>query len=84
MKTASVVSTDGKRKEVGSMKNYRDYNRRKTGKTVPMIISIVALIGMIVLNLAVPEPVLEPDAVYPMANAHIDWLESFHSGGWEE
>ena len=26
----------------------------------------------------------KPDAVYPMANAHISWEQSFHAGSWEE
>ena len=25
-----------------------------------------------------------PDAVYPMANAHISWLQTYHGGGWNE
>ena len=27
---------------------------------------------------------LKPDAVYPMANAHISWLQTYHGGGWNE
>lgn len=64
------------------MKNYRHYSKNRAGKTVPVVISLVVLIGMIVLNLAVPEPVLEPDVTYPMTNARISWLESYHFGSW--
>lgn len=27
---------------------------------------------------------LKPDAVYPMVNAHISWLQTYHGGGWNE
>ena len=27
---------------------------------------------------------LKPDAVYPMANAHISWLQTYHGGAWNE
>lgn len=26
----------------------------------------------------------KPDAVYPMANAHITWEQTFHGGAWNE
>ena len=26
----------------------------------------------------------KPDAVYPMANAHISWEQTFHGGAWNE
>ena len=26
----------------------------------------------------------KPDAVYPMANAHISWLQTYHGGAWNE
>ena len=27
---------------------------------------------------------LKPDVIYPMANAHISWLQTYHGGGWNE
>lgn len=51
-------------------------------KRVPVIISLLLLAGMIWLNVAVPEPVLEPDSVYPMANSRISWEQTFHAGAW--
>lgn len=51
-------------------------------KRVPVIISLLVLAGMIALNVAVPEPVLEPDIVYPMANSRISWEQTFHAGAW--
>ena len=26
----------------------------------------------------------KPDAIYPMANAHISWEQTFHGGAWNE
>lgn len=26
----------------------------------------------------------KPDAVYPMANAHITWEQTYHGGAWNE
>ena len=26
----------------------------------------------------------KPDTVYPMANAHISWEQTFHGGAWNE
>ena len=63
---------------------HRHYSTSNIRKKVPVFLAVLLLAGMIALNLAVPEPVTEPDGVYPMANAKISWLESFHCGGWEE
>lgn len=53
-------------------------------KRVPMIISILFLVSMIALNIFVPVPEPKADAVCPMANAHVDWLDSFHAGAWSD
>lgn len=53
-------------------------------KRVPMFLALLFLAGMIVLNVTVKEPLLEPDAVHPMANASISWEQTFHAGGWTE
>ena len=47
-----------------------------------MFIALLILAAMIALNVAVPEPVLEPDSVYPMANSRISWEQTFHAGAW--
>ena len=49
-----------------------------------MIISLLVLAGMIALNLAAPEPVLEPDSVHPFVNTRISWEQTFHAGAWSE
>lgn len=51
-------------------------------KRVPMIIALLILAGMIAMNVAVPEQVLEPDSVYPMANSRISWEQTFYEGPW--
>lgn len=51
-------------------------------KRIPMFLAIALLAGMIALNMAVKEPELEPDGVFPMANAKISWEQTFHSGAW--
>ena len=51
-------------------------------KRIPMMMALALLAGMIVLNVTVKEPELEPDAVYPMANAHVSWEQTFYGGAW--
>jgi hypothetical protein len=51
-------------------------------KRVPMLIALMILAALIALNVAVPEPVLEPDSVYPMANSRIGWEQTYHAGAW--
>ena len=47
-----------------------------------MFIALLILAAMIALNVAMPEPVLEPDSVYPMANSRISWEQTFYEGSW--
>ena len=53
-------------------------------KRVPMFIALLILAGMIALNVAVPEPVLEPDSVHPFVNTNVSWEQSFHAGAWSD
>ena len=45
----------------------RNYTMQKT----IMAIAIIAVIALTILNLVWKDP--EPDAVFPMANQHIEW-----------
>lgn len=47
-----------------------------------MFIALLILAGMIALNVAVPEPVLEPDSVHPFVNSKISWNQTFYEGPW--
>ena len=47
-----------------------------------MIVVLLILAGMIALNVSVPEPVLEPDSVYPFVNSKISWEQTFYEGPW--
>ena len=60
------------------------YNTAWLKNRVPMFLAMLLLAVMVILNAMIPEPVTEPDAVYPMANANVTWLQSFHNGGFEE
>ena len=51
-------------------------------KRVPMFLAILAALAMLILNMAMKEPEIEPDSVHPMANATISWEQTFHAGGW--
>lgn len=51
-------------------------------KRVPMIIALLILAGMIAMNVAVPEPNLEPDSVHPFVNTRISWDQTYHAGAW--
>ena len=58
------------------------YITNELKKRVPMILAIFAALAMLALNLAVKEPVLEPDTVHPFANARVSWEQTFHAGPW--
>ena len=65
------------------MKNPSNYSiTSELKKRVPMLIALLILAGMIALNVAVPEPVLEPDSVYPFVNSKISWNQTFYEGPW--
>ena len=65
------------------MKNPSNYSITfELKKRVPMFIALLIIAAMIALNVAVPEQVLEPDSVYPMANSRISWEQTFHAGAW--
>ena len=53
-------------------------------KSIPAALAVLLLAGMVALNLCVPEPVTEPDVEYPIANAHVDWLQTYYAGIWSE
>ena len=67
------------------MKNPSNYSiTSELKKRVPMFIALLILAAMIALNVAMPEPVLEPDSVYPMANSRISWTQTYYSGSWSD
>lgn len=64
------------------MNSTKNYSTSQMKNRVPMVIALLILAGMIALNVAAPEPVLEPDSVYPMANSQISWEQTYHAGAW--
>ena len=64
------------------MNSTKHYTISELKKRVPLFIAILLLAGMITLNVAVPEPVTKPDAEYPIANAAINWDQTYASGAW--
>ena len=42
-------------------------------KKLLMVVSVLALVAMVILNLTYDDSI-KPDAVYPMANQHIEWI----------
>ena len=64
------------------MNSTKNYITSELKKRVPMIVVLLILAGMIALNVAVPEPVLEPDSVYPFVNSKISWNQTFYEGPW--
>lgn len=50
----------------------RNYSTKNGKKRILMILALALLAGMIWLNAAY-DPWPEPDAVFPMANRHIEW-----------
>lgn len=50
-----------------------------------LIIILAVIIGLLWNYLESGEAEEQkPDAVYPMANAHISWEQTFHGGAWNE
>jgi hypothetical protein len=66
------------------MNSTKNYITSEIKKRVLMFIALLILAAMIALNVAVPEPVLEPDSVYPMVNSRISWEQTFNSGAWSD
>lgn len=67
------------------MKNLSNHSiTNEIKKRVPMFFAIFAALAMLVLNLAVKEPELQPDSEHPMANANVTWLQTYYSGAWGE
>ena len=64
------------------MNSTKNYITSELKKRVPMFIALLILAGMIALNVAVPDPVLEPDSVHPFVNTRISWEQTFHAGAW--
>lgn len=64
------------------MNSTKNYITSGIKKRVPMIIALLILAGMIALNVAVPEPVLEPDSVHSFVNSKISWNQTFYEGPW--
>lgn len=67
------------------MRNYKHYNRYNPGSkavTVIMAIVLMGLIALFVLTLLgmFDEPLWKPDVSYPLMNAQVSWLQSFHGG----
>ena len=64
------------------MNSTKNYITSELKKRVPMIVALLILAGMIALSVSVPEPVLEPDSVYPFVNSKISWEQTFYEGPW--
>lgn len=64
------------------MNSTKNYITSEIKKRVLMFIALLILAAMIALNVAVPEPVLEPDSVHPIVNTRISWEQSYHAGAW--
>ena len=67
--------------------NRKHYIKKETkGQIVFVLVILLAIITGIVWAVIENEQEAEkwkPAEVYPMANAHISWEQTFHPGGWE-
>lgn len=61
---------------------YTRYDRESKVFAVVMILVLAAMITLGVLTACgmFDEPLWKPVASYPMANANISWMQSFHGG----
>ena len=64
------------------MNSTRNYITSEIKKRVPMFIALLILAAMVAINVAVPEPVIEPDSVHPFVNTRISWSQTYHAGAW--
>ena len=62
----------------------KDCITKELKKRIPMILALMLLAGIVVLNVFVKEPELEPDGIFPMANSKVSWLQTHYNGGWAE
>lgn len=63
------------------------YIKKETRGSIIFILMIILaiIIGLAWNYLEIGEAEgQKPDAVYPMANAHISWEQTFHGGAWNE
>ena len=60
--------------------------KERQGSIIFIVVIILAIIiGLLWNYLESGEAEgLKPDKVYPMANAHISWEQTFHGGTWNE
>ena len=70
---------------VSNVRNYKHYIKRdKESKVFAAVacLIVLALIAMIILQLCgmFDEPLWKPDMEFPLANANVSWLQSFHGG----
>lgn len=66
------------------MNSTKKYITSEIKKRVPMFIAMLALAIMLILTAMIPEPVTKPDAEYPIANAAINWDQTYASGAWSD
>lgn len=69
------------------MKSYKNkyIKKEQKGQILFIICILIAIaIGLIWSAAEEDKKVLTPDKVYPMANAHISWEQTFHGGAWNE
>lgn len=65
--------------------NNKYIRKEQKGQIVFIICILIAIaIGLIWSAAEEDKKVLKPDKVYPMANAHISWEQTFHGGAWNE
>lgn len=67
------------------MKPQHKYIKKETkGQIVFILMILLAIMIGLLWNLLAAEEVKEPDKVYPMANAHISWEQTYKGGSWNE
>ena len=66
------------------MKKYSTIEKERKVFAAVMLAIMVILVTWFVLEACgvFAGPTAKPDRVYPMANAHISWEQSFHAGGF--
>jgi len=71
------------------MKSYRKYSTNENEKkvfTVVVFLILLALVTLAVLTICgvFDQQIWKPDVSYPMANAKVTWLQTYHPGAWAQ
>ena len=64
------------------MRNHHNTLLRERIVLIVLLMILAGFVGWLIGSSNAEEPAW--DAQYPMANANVSWMQTYHSGGWTE